>query len=419
MKSAILEINDHNLLLKTQDGSLFIEPGFAHITVEGIETGEQARALAWASPQASYNDYWRQLNQIALPTKHAWARHHADIAFAQLKQILSLANSPDDLIIVVPGSFSDDQLSLLLGLADALPIKIKAIVDTALAACANQSKSNVFVELQLHQTVVSLVALNDGKMTVSQQEIIPTIGVLHIYNSIARHISETLIKTYRYDPLHTSEGEQAIYDQIPVWLTRLRWEEDIVIKLPSPKGVLTLQLHKANIAKILQPRISSLKAAIQKYPEITLTFSHSAILIPSLFKEYADAEVLLSSCAVENCSKLETTLKGFELHRIRSLENTATTKTIKTTAQRVTHLLHSGHAYSLSRPLSFEIKKGQLHITHEINGTATFIVVIEGEKLKILQQKPDIEIKLPHYLKPGEFIHFADTKLQLLEVDDA
>ena len=35
---------------------------------------------------------------------------------------------------------------------------------------------------------------------------------------------------------------------------------------------------------------------------------------------------------------------------------------------------------------------------------------------KILQQKPDIEIKLPHYLKPGEFIYFADTKLQLLEV---
>ncbi|MBT5797787.1 MAG: hypothetical protein HOI09_10430 [Porticoccaceae bacterium] len=418
MKTAILEINDQNLLLRAEDGELFVQPGFANVTANGIETGEEARAVAWREPQASYNEYWRQLNQVTLPTTHVWARHHADIAFAQLKQILTSANSPERLIIAVPGSFSDDQLSLLSGLADAFPTKIEALVDTALAACVDQRESNVLVELQLHQAIVSLITRSDEKMIVSQQEVIPNIGVLHIYNSIARHISETLIKNYRYDPLHTSEGEQAIYDQMSGWLMRLRWEDNIAIKLPSPQGELTLQLQKSNIDKILRQRLSNLKAAIQKHIDVTLIFSHSAILIPTLFKEYADTEVLLLSSAIENCARLEQRLKGSELHRITSLENIDTPKTKGKISPKVTHLAHDGHAHSLSQPLSVEIVSGQLYITNDINNAAAFVAVLENQKLKILKQKADLKIKLPNHFKPGEFIHLADNKLQLIEVVD-
>ena len=94
MKTAVLEINDQNLMIRTEDGVLFTQPGFAQLTENGIETGEQARARAWLKPQYSYHDYWRQLNQNALPTQCILARHHADIAYAQLKQMLSQANSP-------------------------------------------------------------------------------------------------------------------------------------------------------------------------------------------------------------------------------------------------------------------------------------------------------------------------------------
>lgn len=418
MKTAILEINDQNLLLRTEAGELLVQPGFANVTANGIETGEEARAVAWREPQDSYNDYWRQLNQVALPTKYAWARHHADIAFAQLKQILSSANSPERIIIAVPGSFSDDQLSLLSGLADAFPIKIEALVDTALAACVNKRESNILVELQLHQAIVSLIRRSDEQMIVSQQEVIPNIGVLHIYNSIARHISEILIKNYRYDPLHTAEDEQAIYDQMPVWLMRLRWEDNISINLQSPQGELTLQLQKTNIDKILSRRLSNLKAAIQKHIDVTLIFAHSAILIPTLFEEYSDAEVLLPSCVIENCARLEQRLTGPELHRITRLENIDTPKAKEKIGPKVTHLAHDGHAHSLSQPLSIEIVRGQLHITNQINHAASFIAVIENQKLKILKQKEGFKIKLPNQFKPGEFIHLADNKLQLIEVVD-
>ena len=59
MKTAILELNDQNLQIQTEDGTVHSQPGFALVTDSGIETGEEARALAWRKPQDSYHDFWR------------------------------------------------------------------------------------------------------------------------------------------------------------------------------------------------------------------------------------------------------------------------------------------------------------------------------------------------------------------------
>ena len=87
MTLAVLELSDQLLLIQAENGPLCAEPGFARLTPGGIETGESARASAWREPQHSYNQYWSQLNQTPLAAKQDWARHHADIAFAQLKNL--------------------------------------------------------------------------------------------------------------------------------------------------------------------------------------------------------------------------------------------------------------------------------------------------------------------------------------------
>ena len=68
MSLAVLELNDQALLIHTEQGQCISEPGFAQLTNKGIETGEVARSIAWRSPQASFNQYWRQLNQLPLPS---------------------------------------------------------------------------------------------------------------------------------------------------------------------------------------------------------------------------------------------------------------------------------------------------------------------------------------------------------------
>ena len=51
MSIAALELNDQSLLIQAEDGALHAEPGFARLTPDGIETGEEARAVAWREPR--------------------------------------------------------------------------------------------------------------------------------------------------------------------------------------------------------------------------------------------------------------------------------------------------------------------------------------------------------------------------------
>jgi hypothetical protein len=112
MTLAALELNDQSLLIQSEDGAQFAEPGFARLTGNGIVTGEEARAVAWREPQHVYNQYWCHLNQSPLTGRHRLARHHADIAFAQLRKLWEHAGAPESLIVLAPGSFSHAQLSL-------------------------------------------------------------------------------------------------------------------------------------------------------------------------------------------------------------------------------------------------------------------------------------------------------------------
>jgi hypothetical protein len=424
MSIAVLELNDQNLLIQTEDGAVHTEPGFAHLTATGIETGDRARACAWQQTQHCYNQYWRQLNQLALPSQQNWARHHGDIAFAQLKQMLEAAGSPERLIMVVPGSFSDEQLSLLLGLASAIPVQMASIIDSALATCINNAKPTLLVELQLHQAVISLVQPADGSMVVSDQEIIPDLGVMHLYNAAARYISDRMIEDYRYDPMHNSDGEQTIYDQLPNWLMQLGWEDEIAISLPSSQGDLKLNLPKAVIAELFGQRLNHLNAALQKHSTANLCFAHSASLIPALISEYASADVASQAIATDNCLDLQELRKGDELHRIISLaKGTSRGSSPKQKSHKkqgeVTHLLYRDQAYPLHQPLSMHIGDGELLLANNLDSKAAFVLVVENQSLRVLHHDVGLDIQLPRDCRPGQSLKIADHELRLIEVSNA
>lgn len=418
MYRSILEINDQNLLIQDQDGDVHSQPGFALITERGIETGEEARSKAWHQPQDAYHDFWRQLNQTPLSKKYTWARHHADIAYAQLKQMLTLAKSPESLLVVVPGSFSNEQISLLLGLTKALGVTVESVIDSALATCLEQKKTTVLVELQLHQSVVSLVEFRNGQRIVSAQDIIPNVGILPIHNSVAHHISDVLIENYRYDPLHTSEGEQSIYDQLPEWLMRLRWEDSVSITLPTPQGDLNFKLQKSEIDKVLSQRLKQFEAAIGNYTEANLKFSHGSILIPTLIKKYKKAEVLSVSQAINNCSARHHELKGSDLHRITRLTNKSSPEVRKETQTSVSHLLYDGCAYPLSKPIGITKAGHNLRITNPNTSEVDVLVTLKDQKLYVQKNTETITLKIPDQCKPGEFIILDDKILIMIGVID-
>ena len=426
MSLAVLELNDQALLIHTEQGQSISEPGFAQLTSKGIETGEVARSIAWRSPQSSFNQYWRQLNQLPLPSNQRWARHNADIAFAQIEQLLNATAAPEKLILSVPGSFSDEQMSLVTGLIDASSSQLYAVIDSALAAGLDCQNQTWIVELQLHQTVVSLIQPQDkgtqGSIEVVQQELIPDLGIMTIYNSVARHISNSLVTDYRYDPLHNSEGEQTIYDQIPTWLSTLTVKPEVTISISSPKGELPLVLRKHKIEELIEGRLAKLTEILESTEKNDVVFTHSGAIIGRLVSRFATARLLSADQGCRNCFSVqqEIALESEQLHRIRSLKTGLLLDkiTINQTHQSgyATHLLYNNQAWPLATAISIYLKNDQLSFKSGADKDATLALMITDSELGVLYQQPGNEVLLPKSSQPGGSIVIAGHKVKLIEV---
>lgn len=427
MSLAVLELNDQALLIHTEQGQSISEPGFAQLTSKGIETGEVARSIAWRSPQSSFNQYWRQLNQLPLPSNQRWARHNADIAFAQIEQLLNATAAPEKLILSVPGSFSDEQMSLVTGLIDASSSQLYAVIDSALAAGLDCQNQTWIVELQLHQTVVSLIQPQDkgtqGSIEVVQQELIPDLGIMTIYNSVARHISNSLVTDYRYDPLHNSEGEQTIYDQIPTWLSTLTVKPEVTISISSPKGELPLVLRKHKIEELIEGRLAKLTEILESTEKNDVVFTHSGAIIGRLVSRFATARLLSADQGCRNCFSVqqEIALDSEQLHRIRSLKTGLLLDkiTINQTHQSgyATHLLYNNQAWPLATAISIYLKNDQLSFKSGADKDATLALMITDSELGVLYQQPGNEVLLPKSSQPGGSIVIAGHKVKLIEVN--
>ncbi len=426
MSLAVLELNDQALLIHTEQGQSISEPGFAQLTSKGIETGEVARSIAWRSPQSSFNQYWRQLNQLPLPSNQRWARHNADIAFAQIEQLLNATAAPEKLILSVPGSFSDEQMSLVTGLIDASSSQLYAVIDSALAAGLDCQNQTWIVELQLHQTVVSLIQPQDkgtqGSIEVVQQELIPDLGIMTIYNSVARHISNSLVTEYRYDPLHNSEGEQTIYDQIPTWLSTLTVKPEVTISISSPKGELPLVLRKHKIEELIEGRLAKLTEILESTEKHDVVFTHSGAIIGRLVSRFATARLLSADQGCRNCFSVqqEIALESEQLHRIRSLKTGLLSDkiTINQTHQSgyATHLLYNNQAWPLATAISIYLKNDQLSFKSGADKDAALALMITDSELGVLYQQPGNEVLLPRSSQPGGSIVIAGHKVKLIEV---
>lgn len=428
MSLAVLELNDQALLIHTEQGQSMSEPGFAQLTSKGIETGEVARSIAWRSPQSSFNQYWRQLNQLPLPSNQRWARHNADIAFAQIEQLLNATAAPEKLILSVPGSFSDEQMSLVTGLIDASSSQLHAVIDSALAAGLHCQNQTWIVELQLHQTVVSLIQPRDkgtqGSIEVVQQELIPDLGIMTIYNSVARYVSNSLVTEYRYDPLHNSEGEQTIYDQIPTWLSTLTVKPEVTISISSPKGELPLVLRKHKIEELIESRLAKLTEILESTEKHDVVFTHSGAIIGRLVSRFATARLLSADQGCRNCFSVqqEIALESEQLHRIRSLKTGLLSDkiTINQTHQSgyATHLLYNNQAWPLATAISIYLKNDQLSFKSGADKDATLALMITDSELGVLYQQPGNEVLLPRSSQPGGSIVIAGHKVKLIEVNN-
>lgn len=426
MTLAVFELNDSALGHGSSNDNWRYSPGFAQLADGHIVTGEAARSQAWLNPQHNFQQYWHQLNMIPLAVHTNSARHHADLAYAQLQQLHRDSGEPEEVILAVPGSFNNDQLSLLLGLVQALPFDAVGLVDSAVAATSTMPPSGpaIHLDIQQHQSLITRLHSHNGirRETV---EVVSNLGAKQFLDLWAHQIANQFIHQYRYDPLHTAEGEQQLYNQLPQWLDSLNNEPQVAVSLHSAKGEFTLNLMRDQLLSAAESPLNQLQKAIaeQRSNGEQLYISHRAALIPGLQHRLNTHQVLAENAVLQGCLNYRQQIcsNSDSLHYIDTLHciDTLAVAAAATPPQQsghhtpATHVLVGHRALAIGEQLALRISHQEVTPCHPEQ--ADLVLLSNGANIT-LQDKP-AGVKAPAHLQAGAVIELQQHRLQLITVE--
>ncbi|MES3006717.1 MAG: hypothetical protein V4751_02995 [Pseudomonadota bacterium] len=220
MTLRVLEFNDVGIRVSDDSGVLFSSPGYALVNGKRIEFGERARQQSRLNPLHCYNQFWHKLNLDAFSRPVAHYRHNADIAFSHLQDLAAATELQGDVLLAVPGSFSRQQLAILLGLIKQCSFRAVGIVDSGLAAAIDQTHSDsvIHADLQLHQVVLSKLTRQGSEMVRESVVQVPGTGWVNLSDSLLQLMNAAFIQQARFNPQHNAESEQMLLDGLPGWL---------------------------------------------------------------------------------------------------------------------------------------------------------------------------------------------------------
>ncbi|MEK9585517.1 MAG: hypothetical protein VW039_04990 [Halieaceae bacterium] len=220
----LLDCNDASLRL-WHEGEAIWSPGIAWLSDGRYQFGQAAWAQSRRAPREINNRFWHRLSTQPLSPALGQARHTADLVHAHLETLLG--QSTDDLTLIIPGAMEPDQLSLLLGILQTLPVETRGVVHRSALVGAYLGTPCAHVELHLHQTSITPVSLEDGHAKAGITQLLPGQGLLGLMDEMAERIAEQFVAQTRFDPQRRAETEQVLYEKIPELLQALSTQSEV------------------------------------------------------------------------------------------------------------------------------------------------------------------------------------------------
>ena len=430
MTICTIELNDSDIRVANGIEIVLRSPGYAFINEDKIELGAAAASQARLQPRAVHNRYWKNLNQDPLQYPGSRARHNADLAFAQLLAIHEQAGKPEEVIFAVPGTFSNEQLALLLGLVEASPFKAIGLVDTAVAAITPVAGkgSYVHIDMHLHQTILTRINVA-RQVTRTSVQLIEGTGITSIFDATAHLIADQFIKESRFDPQHHPETEQALYDQIPTCLNSLQNRSEVSLEIQYQQTQHQAKLTSEMLMQVLLPLYQKIVGALDTSE--TCMISHQLGLLPGLKKELGDVQVLAPDTLFKTCVHQTSEIQsaGAALNYVVSLAASDDPVIIETQSQSkntaqpddsgvpaITHILLGHNARALSDSelylsatglistnavdnshCSIKLQNGSV----ELHADGNLVVFVNGQQI---QQSKE--------LNAGDIISFTGSKTE-------
>jgi len=365
MTLKIIELNDGAIKVGDHSGIVASSPGFALVVGNELVLGERAEQQARLQPTKSYNKYWHDLSME--PLNHGnHLRHTADIAFAHLLHLAEIGEIESDVVLAVPGSFSSQQLAILLGLAKHSPVNPIGVIDSGLAAgvAASANVPSLIIDFQLHQIVVTKLTSSNGLLTSESVVQIPGVGSQNFISLMMQQATDSFIQQCRFNPQHNAEYEQLLYNQMPLWLSQyddsqtnlvleLKTRDALhVAKMPKEGLIASLQGHYKKINQELEPLLAGGYSSLILNKDLASLPGYMASL-----PHFKSVKVLQDDAIIEAClghaEKIVT--HSDEIHLVRSLAAaggpkvaSAADKTELGTSEVPTHFVFQNRAVALN-----------------------------------------------------------------------
>jgi hypothetical protein len=263
---SVLELNDIALLLGDGSGAPVRSPGFATLTRDAVVTGAASLAQARLNPRQTISQFWLRLGTEPLHNARSHARHHADLAWAQLQQLAAAAGNPAEIVLAVPGSFTREQLAVLLGIAQRAAFRAVGLVDSALAAAStvHVAHSALHLDLQLHQCVLTRLVREGDMLARERVHTVPGAGLLQLHERWAQLVTARFIQHSRFDPMHSAATEQQLYDRLPAWMAALEDTGDVHAELRNGSASYHAKLGIGEVLEAAQPVYAQIVDAVQR-----------------------------------------------------------------------------------------------------------------------------------------------------------
>ena len=262
MSAAVIELNDSEVTVVRSGHVVARSPGIAVIKEDRIELGQAALQSTHMDPRNTFSRFWSNLNQDSFKRRTKLARHNADLAYAHLLSLHEMADEVDDVVFAVPGSFTTEQLSLLLGLAQASPFTPVGLVDVAVAATAAATGAGSYdhLDIHLHHTVITSLKVS-GTVDRVAVKVVDDVGLLDIQDKCVNHIADLFIRQSRFDPLHHAATEQALCNSLAQCLHRLQDKTDTQVEIGFENTRYQARVNRERLVEALQPLYSRIGAA--------------------------------------------------------------------------------------------------------------------------------------------------------------
>jgi len=284
----IIEINDAGIQVATPGKIIATSPGFAVMDGERLMVGSEALENARLLPRWTNNRFWNKLNTDPIANSTDVVRHHADLALAHLESLwLPLKKDVDSVILLVPAFYTQSELGLLLGIARECGIPVKGVADSSLMAASDQILESLTLHLDIHLHRITLTNLSSGK-TLNRKNVttVTETGIFTLWDRWANMIADQFIQTSRFDPMHQAISEQALFNQLPLWIKQLGDSRGKTFELNLAGVNHTVSVSADQLmsacAQIYPQIVQFIRSEAKNRDSVTLLLSHRFAGFPGL-----------------------------------------------------------------------------------------------------------------------------------------